>query len=122
MGGAKRRDFPSRALGGTEPARRAWPPMREVIGAHLEEIHAVLAVAPQTSEIGRCAALLAGLFDLVAASGMRRIRLLELGASAGLNLLLDQYAFRAGSWHYGPSYSKVLIADAIVGAGHPGPF
>jgi hypothetical protein len=109
-------------LGGTEPARRAWPVMREVIAAHVEEIHAALAVAPQTNEVGRSAALLAGLFDLVATSGMRRIRLLELGASAGLNLLLDQYAFRADSWHYGPSDSKVLIADAIVGADHPGPF
>jgi hypothetical protein len=42
--------------------------------------------------------LLAGLFDLVAASGLRRIRLLELGASAGLNLLLDEYLFRGHSW------------------------
>jgi hypothetical protein len=60
--------------------------MREVIAAHLEEMHSALAAAPQTNEVGRSAALLAGLFDLVAASAMRRIRLLELRASAGLNL------------------------------------
>jgi hypothetical protein len=76
-------------LGGTAPASRAWPVMRSVIGTHIEEMHAALAVPPQTNEVGRSAALLAGLFDLVAASGVRRIRLLELGASAGLNLLLD---------------------------------
>ena len=109
-------------LGGREPARHAWPVMREVIAAHIDEVHAALAVAPQTNEVGRSAALLVGLFDLVATSGMRRIRLLELGASAGLNLLLDQYAFRANSWQFGPSDSKVLIADAIVGAVHPLPF
>ena len=63
--------------------------MRSVIGTHIEEMHAALAVPPQTNEVGRSAALLAGLFDLVAASGVHRTRLLELGASAGLNLLLD---------------------------------
>jgi len=106
-------------LGGKEPARHAWPVMREVIAAHIDEVHAVLAVAPQTNEVGRSAALLVGLFDLVATSGMRRIRLLELGASAGLNLLLDQYAFRANSWHFGPSDSKVLIAERHRGRSSP---
>jgi hypothetical protein len=101
-------------LGGTEPASRAWPVMRDVIAAHTDEIHAALAV--------RSAALLAGIFDLVAASGVRHIRLLELGASAGLNLLLDQYAFRADSWHFGPSDSKVQFADALVGEVQPGSF
>ena len=109
-------------LGGTEPASQAWPVMRDVIGAHIEQIHAALAIAPQTNEVGRSAALLAGLFDLVAASGVRRIRLLELGASAGLNLLLDQYTFRGHSWHFGPSDSKVQFADAIAGPVRPEPF
>jgi hypothetical protein len=94
-------------LGGTVPASQAWPVMRNVIGAHAEEMHAALAVPPQTNEVGRSAALLAGLFDLVAASGVRRIRLLELGASAGLNLLLDFYRFRGTSWHFGSVDSKV---------------
>jgi hypothetical protein len=58
--------------------------MRNVIAAHIDELHAALAVAPQTNEVGRSVALLAGLFDLVGASGVRRIRLLEPGASAGL--------------------------------------
>ena len=52
--------------------------MRNVIAAHIDELHAALAVAPQTNEVGRSVALLAGLFDLVGASGVRRIRLLEL--------------------------------------------
>ena len=109
-------------LGGTEPASRAWPVMRNVIAAHIDEIRAALVVAPQTNEVGRSAALLAGLFDLVAASGVRRIRLLEPGASAGLNLLLDHYAVRADSWHFGPSDSTVQLTDAIVGPVHPEPF
>jgi hypothetical protein len=109
-------------LGGTAPASQAWPVMRNVIGAHIEEMHAALAVPPQTNEVGRSAALLAGLFDLVAASGVRRIRLLELGASAGLNLLLDFYGFRGTSWHFGSIDSKVQFVDAIEGPVQPEQF
>jgi hypothetical protein len=105
-------------LGGTAPASQAWPAMRAVIGAHLDEMHAALAVAPQTNEVGRSVALLAGLFDLVAASGARRIQLLELGASAGLNLLLDHYAYRSDSWHFGYHDSKVQFVDPIHGQVH----
>jgi hypothetical protein len=69
--------------------------MRNVIDAYAAELHDALAVTPQTNEVGRSAPLLAGLFDLVAACGLRRIRLLEVGASAGLNLLLDNTPFMA---------------------------
>jgi hypothetical protein len=55
-------------LAGTAPASQAWPLMREVISTHLDELHAALAITPQTNEVGRAAPLLAGLFDLVAAS------------------------------------------------------
>jgi hypothetical protein len=68
---------------------------------------------------GRSVALLAGLFDLVSASGVRRIRLLELGASAGLNLLLDYYTFRGKSWHFGSLDSKVQFVDPIEGPVRP---
>ena len=44
-------------LGGTEPASQAWPVMRDVIGAHIDQIHAALEVAPQTNEVGRSVAL-----------------------------------------------------------------
>ena len=109
-------------LGGSAPASQAWPLMREVISTHLDELHAALAITPQTNEVGRSAPLLAGLFDLVAACGVRRIRLLEVGASAGLNLLLDYYCFRGDSWQFGPSTSKVQLANAIEGKVQPEPF
>jgi hypothetical protein len=100
-------------LGGDDPPEQAWPVIREVIAAHQDEIHAALAIPPQTNEVGRSAALLAGLSDLVAASGIRRIRLLELGASAGLNLLVDRYGFTGPGWRFGPEDSPLQFDDAI---------
>jgi len=106
-------------LGGNAPASQAWPVMRDVIGAHLDEMHAALAIPPQTNEVGRSAALLAGLFDLVAASGVRRIRLLEVGASAGLNLQLDHYAYRGDSWQFGSVDSILRFIDPMEGSVQP---
>ena len=109
-------------LGGTEPASEAWPVMREVIATHVTELNHALTIAPQTNEVGRAAALLAGLFEVVAATGLRRIRLLELGASAGLNLLLDRYHFQGRDWSFGPVESPVQLIGAIEGPVRPEPF
>jgi len=108
-------------LGGTEPPADAWPVMSSVIAAHVDELHADLEVAPQTNEVGRCAALLAGLLDLVGVSGCDRVLLLELGASAGLNLLLDQYGYSGPNWTWGSATSPVQLSDAITGqvSAHP---
>jgi hypothetical protein len=96
--------------------------MRGVIAAHVTELNQALTIAPQTNEVGRAAALLAGLFDVVAATGLRRIRLLEMGASAGLNLLLDRYHFQGRDWSFGPVESPVQVIGAIEGPVRPEPF
>lgn len=115
-----RRFYP--CLGGTEPPAGAWPVMRTVIADHVPMLRTALETDPQTNEVGRSAALLAGLFDLVAATGVHRIRLLELGASAGLNLLVDRFAFTGEGWRFGPAASPVQLADAIQGTVQPEPF
>lgn len=102
-------------LGGREDPELAWPVMRSVVARHVDDLRAALEVPPQTNEVGRSVALLAGLLDVVAATGAGQIRLLELGASAGLNLLLDRYGFRGPGWAFGDLSSPVTFDDPIVG-------
>lgn len=63
---------------------------------------------PQTNEPGRSAALMLGLMAVARTFGLP-LDLLEIGSSAGLNLLIDRYAFDLGSTRLGPPKSPVLL-------------
>ncbi len=70
--------------------------------------------APQTNEVGRSAVLMAGLAAVAARFG-QPIALYELGASAGLNLQLDRYAFDLGGRRAGDPGSTVRLAPGMGG-------
>jgi hypothetical protein len=104
-------------LGGTLPPDGVWPVMREVVASHVPQLQAALTIVPQTNEPGRAAALLVGIFDAVRASGLRRVRLLEPGASGGLNLHVDRFRYEGPGWAWGPSDSPLVLntgAEDIV--------
>ncbi|MDF3412906.1 DUF2332 family protein [Sulfitobacter sp. M57] len=73
---------------------------------------------PQTNEVRRSAALIAGAhvalqhFDLP-------IHLSELGASGGLNLLWDQYALEVGGARFGAHKPAVVLSPDWTGAPPP---
>lgn len=73
---------------------------------------------PQTNEVGRSAALMAGLLTFVARFPLP-IDLLELGASAGLNLQLDRFCFRLGGRHIGDALSPLRITPEWHGPPPP---
>ena len=97
------------ALGGDFEHHEAWAAVRPLLGTHAEELHASLREAPQTNEPARSAALLVGLAEAVRRTGLRRVRLLEPGASAGLGLLVDLYRFVGEGWSAGPARSPLVV-------------
>lgn len=103
--------YPS--AGGHGSPEGVWPVAREVIASHVGRLRDALATAPQTNEAGRSAPLVVGLLDAVWRSGFHRVRLLEVGASAGLNLLVDRFRVDGPDWSFGPPDAGVHLADAV---------
>lgn len=63
---------------------------------------------PQTNEPGRSGALILGLMEVARRHGPR-LEVLEIGSSAGLNLLIDRYGFDLGGVRVGPDDAPVTI-------------
>ena len=115
------------ARGGARSALSdAWPPNPVTEDASLDRVvrrtladddgtlHAWLAHAPQTNEIGRSAAVYAALMHVVGVHDMP-VRLFELGASAGLNLLCDAYGYTLGECRLGRLDSSVQLVPDWTG-------
>jgi len=75
--------------------------------------------APQTNEVGRSAVLMSGLLVVAARFGLP-LRLHELGASAGLNLLPDHYLYDLGGLEAGNQESAVFLRPEWEGPPPPG--
>ncbi|MHA7818984.1 MAG: DUF2332 domain-containing protein [Erythrobacter sp.] len=73
---------------------------------------------PQTNEAGRSASIMAGLL-WVAERVVPRFELFELGASAGVNTMLERYQFRLGDSEVGPENSPMRIEPEWRGNGSP---
>jgi hypothetical protein len=107
------RFFPS--AGGGEAPDHAWPVAATTLGERFEEVRARLRRGVQTNEPGRSAALYGGL--LWASERVQApLRLLEIGASAGLNLLADRFAYVAGGELLGAADSPVRFQEPWRGA------
>jgi hypothetical protein len=73
---------------------------------------------PQTNEAGRSASFMAGLLWLSGRLGPR-FELNELGASAGVNTMMDRYHYNLGGTLAGPADSPMRIAPEWRGASPP---
>ena len=73
---------------------------------------------PQTNEAGRSASLMAGLLWLSERLGAR-FELNEIGASAGVNTMMERYRYDLGGVEVGPADSPIRIAPEWRGPPPP---
>lgn len=85
-----------------------WQAMVKAFETNGDLILQRLQSAPQTNEIRRCNALLPGFLTIAARFG-KPLELLEVGASAGLNLQWDRYHYDLGGFEWGDPASPVHL-------------
>jgi hypothetical protein len=85
-----------------------------VVEEHADEVARLLHEGVQTNEVGRSAVLVGG-YAVVAARTALPLRVLEVGASAGLNLRWDHFAYDTGDIVAGDPDSPVRFAGAWEG-------
>jgi hypothetical protein len=73
---------------------------------------------PQTNEVGRSAVLMSGLLAIASRFALP-VHLYELGASAGLNLLLDRFGYDLGGFRCGKPSSPVQLQPRWKGGPPP---
>jgi hypothetical protein len=83
------------------------------ITEHRDDVADGLTRPVQTNEVARCRALMLGFLEVSEHTG-RPLRMLEIGASAGLNLRWDRYRYEggAGGTAFGPVRSPVRLEPA----------
>ena len=106
------RHFPS--AGGDRPPAGAWEAARSALVEHEGCVRALVRRTVQTNEPGRCAALYGALLWLSARHRLS-IRLLEIGASAGLNLHVDRYRYVVGGDVLGDPSSPLELREPWIG-------
>ena len=129
------------ALQGLQPWAGLWPPAaspatHEALDAAISSaitiawltqqpaLRKALALPPQTNEVQRSVALLPGLLHVAAQTAMP-LEVIEIGASAGLNLWCDHYRHEHehehehGTWVWGDRSSALTLRCAWAGAAPP---
>jgi hypothetical protein len=86
-----------------------WAAVADAMVRHEAVLLQWMTSAPQTNEVRRAAAIVPAL-HMVAGAVAMPVSLMELGASAGLNLRCDRFCVQAGDVTFGPRDSGVQIA------------
>src|SRR4029077_12761115 len=109
------RHYPS--TGGDGDPEAAWPAFRTALDLHRDEISALVARPCQTNEVGRSAALVGGFLEVAHRTGLP-LRILEIGASAGLNLRWDRYRYESSEGAWGDPGSHVRFTHSFEAPPH----
>jgi hypothetical protein len=98
-----------------DSARDAWPAFLHTIESSAHLVRDFIERPVQTNEVGRSGSLFPG-FALVAKRTAMPLRLLEIGASAGLNLRWDCYRYDWAGGGWGNPASAVRLRDIFASA------
>jgi hypothetical protein len=103
------------STGGDGDPAAAWSAALDTIRDQFETVRDLATRGVQTNEVGRSAALLGGFLQVAAETGLP-LRVLELGASGGLNLRFDHYHYLGSGWTWGRADSPVQLDGCFTGA------
>ena len=107
------------------PMQPAFPLFRDFCLEHREEILELLGTrATQTNVVRRCTCLLPAFSIVSREAGGAPLALIDLGASAGLNLNFDRYGYRyqrggAEVLRWGEADARVGLEAELLGVGTP---
>ena len=100
-------------VGGTRAPDGVWKAAGVALRANADEVRPALRKGVQTNEPGRSTVLFGVLLWVARRYGLP-VRLYEIGASAGLNLLAPQFAYRIGETTLGESLSPLVFEDPWI--------
>jgi hypothetical protein len=89
-------------------AAAAGRAIEDAVVANHALVKDILSRPPQTNETGRSAVLMPGYAEIARRTGLP-LSILEIGASAGLNMLWDRFAYRYGDRFIGDPNAPVTI-------------
>jgi len=89
-------------------ADAAWQALLALARDRPDDLRERLNAPVQTNEVMRCGPLAAGFLFVARETGLP-LRLLEVGASAGLNMRFDLYRYETGRGAWGPPESPVRL-------------
>jgi hypothetical protein len=98
--------YPS--CGGAAQGDGLFDAFSATVQEHIEELRELVVRPVQTNEVARSAALFGGFLQVALETG-RPLRILEIGASAGLNLRWDHYRYERGTLSWGNPASPVRL-------------
>ena len=112
------RYYPSLTESPEDPVE-AYPHFHDFCVTHTDDLTPLLRHRrTQTNAVGRCAGLYPA-FCYIDRRTSTSLGLLELGASAGLNLNWDRYAYAYDSDRFGPTDSAVTVRSSVRGGSPP---
>ena len=100
------------ALSGRAPsAFDGWDEFHSVLSEHRETLaRLVRSRGVQTNEVQRSWTLVPCFLELARRTGVAVLDLVELGASAGLNLVWDRYRYRYRLGEWGPQEAELVLS------------